>query len=78
MQAGKQRGALPLIRKFNEHSERLLKCAWTSWCASVMMEGRREGTLSQRCPILSYNPWDYSLFFIATSIVEMYSYNKIT
>jgi len=25
MQAGKQRGALPLIRKFNEHSERLLK-----------------------------------------------------
>ncbi|KAI0048258.1 hypothetical protein FA95DRAFT_1517657 [Auriscalpium vulgare] len=27
MQAGKQRGALPLIRKFNEHSERLLKTA---------------------------------------------------
>ena len=27
MQAGKQRGALPLIRKFNEHSERLLKSA---------------------------------------------------
>ncbi|KAI9511168.1 hypothetical protein F5148DRAFT_975611 [Russula earlei] len=25
MQAGKQRGALPLIRRFNEHSERLLK-----------------------------------------------------
>jgi transcription initiation factor TFIIH subunit 1 len=24
MQAGRQRGALPLIRKFNEHSERLL------------------------------------------------------
>ncbi|KIL65942.1 hypothetical protein M378DRAFT_192221 [Amanita muscaria Koide BX008] len=27
MQAGKQKGALPLIRKFNEHSERLLKSA---------------------------------------------------
>ncbi len=27
MQAGKQRGALPLIRKFNEHSERLLRSA---------------------------------------------------
>lgn len=27
MQAGKQRGALPLIRKFNEHSERLLKAS---------------------------------------------------
>ncbi|KAI0318258.1 hypothetical protein OF83DRAFT_1057189 [Amylostereum chailletii] len=27
MQAGKQRGALPLIRRFNEHSERLLKTA---------------------------------------------------
>ncbi|KIK67231.1 hypothetical protein GYMLUDRAFT_1019663 [Collybiopsis luxurians FD-317 M1] len=27
MQAGKQRGALPLIRKFNEHSERLLNSA---------------------------------------------------
>lgn len=27
MQAGRQRGALPLIRKFNEHSERLLSAA---------------------------------------------------
>ncbi|PFH53830.1 hypothetical protein AMATHDRAFT_137016 [Amanita thiersii Skay4041] len=27
MQAGRQKGALPLIRKFNEHSERLLKSA---------------------------------------------------
>ena len=27
MQAGKQKGALPLIRKFNEHSERLLNAA---------------------------------------------------
>ncbi|KZV74443.1 hypothetical protein PENSPDRAFT_732338 [Peniophora sp. CONT] len=27
MQAGKQKGALPLIRRFNEHSERLLKTA---------------------------------------------------
>ncbi|KAK0225922.1 hypothetical protein IW262DRAFT_1267984 [Armillaria fumosa] len=27
MQAGRQRGALPLIRKFNEHSERLLNAA---------------------------------------------------
>jgi hypothetical protein len=31
MQAGKQRGALPLIRKFNEHSERLLKSALCVW-----------------------------------------------
>ncbi len=31
MQAGKQRGALPLIRKFNEHSERLLKSAACVW-----------------------------------------------
>jgi len=30
MQAGKQRGALPLIRKFNEHSERLLKSAMSA------------------------------------------------
>ncbi|KAH7888489.1 hypothetical protein F5I97DRAFT_705024 [Phlebopus sp. FC_14] len=30
MQAGRQRGALPLIRKFNEHSERLLKSALDS------------------------------------------------
>jgi hypothetical protein len=27
MQAGRQRATLPLIRKFNEHSERLLKAA---------------------------------------------------
>jgi len=27
MQAGRQRGALPLIRKFNDHSERLLNSA---------------------------------------------------
>jgi len=27
MRAGKQKGALPLIRKFNEHSERLLNSA---------------------------------------------------
>ena len=27
MQAGRQKGALPLIRKFNEHSERLLRSA---------------------------------------------------
>lgn len=27
MQAGRQKGALPLIRKFNEHSERLLNSA---------------------------------------------------
>jgi hypothetical protein len=27
MQAGKQRGALPLIRRFNQHSERLLNSA---------------------------------------------------
>ena len=33
MQAGKQRGALPLIRKFNEHSERLLKSAMYVWRA---------------------------------------------
>lgn len=32
MQAGKQRGALPLIRKFNEHSERLLKSAMCVRC----------------------------------------------
>ena len=31
MQAGRQRGALPLIRKFNEHSERLLKSAMCVW-----------------------------------------------
>ncbi|KAK0485803.1 hypothetical protein IW261DRAFT_1548835 [Armillaria novae-zelandiae] len=30
MQAGRQRGALPLIRKFNEHSERLLNAALLS------------------------------------------------
>ncbi|KAH9027325.1 hypothetical protein EDB85DRAFT_2172358 [Lactarius pseudohatsudake] len=30
MQAGKRRGALPLIRKFNEHSERLLESAMWS------------------------------------------------
>lgn len=27
MRAGSQKGALPLIRKFNEHSERLLNAA---------------------------------------------------
>ncbi len=27
MRAGRQKGALPLIRKFNEHSERLLRSA---------------------------------------------------
>lgn len=27
MQAGRQKAALPLIRKFNEHSERLLNSA---------------------------------------------------
>ena len=27
MQAGRQKGAIPLIRKFNDHSERLLNAA---------------------------------------------------
>ena len=27
MQAGRQKAAIPLIRRFNEHSERLLKSA---------------------------------------------------
>jgi hypothetical protein len=41
MQAGKQRGALPLIRKFNEHSERLLKsamCVWHSFSSHLGSE----------------------------------------
>lgn len=33
MQAGRQKAALPLIRRFNEHSERLLKSALlVAWC----------------------------------------------
>ncbi|KAI3618609.1 transcription factor tfiih complex subunit tfb1 [Moniliophthora roreri] len=34
MQAGRQKGALPLIRKFNEHSERLLNSALTNTAKS--------------------------------------------
>jgi hypothetical protein len=48
MQAGKQRGALPLIRKFNEHSERLLKsamCVWSTlsfhWGSENISVGRK-------------------------------------
>ncbi|ETW80595.1 hypothetical protein HETIRDRAFT_61689 [Heterobasidion irregulare TC 32-1] len=47
MQAGKQRGALPLIRKFNEHSERLLKSAMS------------EGPSAKRRRIDSADPWNY-------------------
>jgi hypothetical protein len=39
MQAGKQRGALPLIRKFNEHSERLLKSAMCAWLILISYSG---------------------------------------
>ena len=36
MKAGRQRGALPLIRKFNEHSERLLNSALYVILASLL------------------------------------------
>ena len=42
MQAGKQRGALPLIRKFNEHSERLLKSAMCVWRISMSHPGSED------------------------------------
>jgi hypothetical protein len=48
MQAGKQRGALPLIRKFNEHSERLLKSAM---CVS------RTLTSQLGSEYISIDPW---------------------
>ena len=41
MQAGKQRGALPLIRKFNEHSERLLKSAMCVRRTSISHPGSK-------------------------------------
>jgi hypothetical protein len=44
MQAGRQRATLPLIRKFNEHSERLLKAAL---CAAFSLVSRPRLTL---CP----------------------------
>ena len=37
MQAGRQKGALPLIRKFNEHSERLLNSALYVLCANCVV-----------------------------------------
>ncbi|KAH9033161.1 hypothetical protein EDB83DRAFT_2229356, partial [Lactarius deliciosus] len=41
MQTRKQRGALPLIRKFNEHSERLLKSAMCVLpCSDVMCKAQ--------------------------------------
>ncbi|THH12104.1 hypothetical protein EW146_g7816 [Bondarzewia mesenterica] len=49
MQAGKQKGALPLIRKFNEHSERLLKSAMS------------EGPAAKRSRIESADPADGSM-----------------
>ncbi|KAI0063716.1 hypothetical protein BV25DRAFT_1936361 [Artomyces pyxidatus] len=49
MQAGKQRGALPLIRKFNEHSERLLK---TSMYGSPAKRRRVESADSS-------DPWNH-------------------
>ena len=48
MQAGKQRGALPLIRKFNEHSERLLKSAMCVWHTLSSYLGSEE---------ISVGPW---------------------
>lgn len=36
MQAGKQRGVLPLIRRFNEHSERLLNSAMYVTSAGIL------------------------------------------
>jgi len=48
MQAGKQRGALPLIRKFNEHSERLLKSAMCVWPNSSSHFGSED---------VSIDPW---------------------
>ncbi|KAH0827365.1 hypothetical protein J3R83DRAFT_4014 [Lanmaoa asiatica] len=41
MQAGRQRGALPLIRKFNEHSERLLNSAFYLVARDVPRSKRR-------------------------------------
>jgi len=47
MQAGRQKGALPLIRKFNEHSERLLNSALYAHvtpftlCWQVFVDDRR-------------------------------------
>jgi transcription initiation factor TFIIH subunit 1 len=37
MQAGRQKGALPLIRKFNEHSERLLNSALYAPCLTGLL-----------------------------------------
>lgn len=48
MQAGKQRGALPLIRKFNEHSERLLKSAMCVWHTLSSHSGSED---------ISIDPW---------------------
>jgi hypothetical protein len=50
MQAGKQRGALPLIRKFNEHSERLLKSAMYVW-STLTSHPRSEDILT--------DPWTW-------------------
>ncbi|KAG6837512.1 hypothetical protein H0H93_008437 [Arthromyces matolae] len=41
MQAGRQKGALPLIRKFNEHSERLLNSALYDEYAQIELEDLR-------------------------------------
>ncbi|TDL25910.1 hypothetical protein BD410DRAFT_783894, partial [Rickenella mellea] len=47
MQAGKQRGALPLIRRFNEHSERLLNSAMGSPAKKRRIEGADSDAYSQ-------------------------------
>nr|GAT44646.1 predicted protein [Mycena chlorophos] len=47
MLAGRQRGALPLIRKFNEHSERLLNSALGEIPASKRQKLNEEGDYGQ-------------------------------
>ena len=57
MQAGKQRGALPLIRKFNEHSERLLKSAVCAILASTTRPGSKDVPIDPRKAPASGGKW---------------------
>ncbi|KAJ3910316.1 hypothetical protein F5879DRAFT_1058559 [Lentinula edodes] len=48
MQAGRQKGALPLIRKFNEHSERLLNSALQIFRGEGSSTKRKRTTIDER------------------------------
>lgn len=72
MQAGKQRGALPLIRKFNEHSERLLKSAVCVVLALTSCPGSEDVPIDPRKTPTSGGEWIQGMLMMY-AVLRMYT-----